>query len=125
MRSILGGDTEKKLKLRPPGTMAQIKLSTKLVSEKSKQFLSRLHIDDSFLQVNVSSWDNDAAFLEAKRRINRLKVVNDTAERAVKLMTDYNSATIIAKTILVRCIQELGNLYPDCKKTTYAKEKLP
>ncbi|KAI8038051.1 hypothetical protein M5D96_009092, partial [Drosophila gunungcola] len=43
------------------------------VSEKSKQFLSRLQIDDSFLQEDISSWDDNAAFLKAKSRISRLK----------------------------------------------------
>ncbi|KAK2713772.1 hypothetical protein QYM36_009602 [Artemia franciscana] len=51
-----------------------------LVSEKSKQFLSRLQIDDSFLKEDVSSWNNNAVYLEAKRRISRLRVVNDTAD---------------------------------------------
>lgn len=89
------------------------------VSEKSKQFLSRLQIDDSFLQEDVSSWDDNAAFLEAKRRISRLKVVNDTVERAVRLMQDFHgliTAEEEQKQFLLRCVQEHRNLYPDCKK---------
>ncbi|KAJ8943917.1 hypothetical protein NQ318_019525 [Aromia moschata] len=39
------------------------------VSQKSKQVLSRLQIDNSFLQEDVSSWHQNAIFLEAKRRI--------------------------------------------------------
>lgn len=91
------------------------------VSERSKQFLLRLQIDDSFLQQDVSSWGNSAAFLDAKRRISRLKVVNDTAERAVKLMQDFNGLITTdeeQKQFLLRCVQEHRNLYPDCKKTT-------
>ncbi|XP_047034968.1 uncharacterized protein LOC124641007 [Helicoverpa zea] len=60
------------------------------VTQRSKRFLSRLQIDDSFLREDVSSWGDNPAFLEARRRLSRLKVVNDTAERAVKLMQDYN-----------------------------------
>ncbi|KAK2577914.1 hypothetical protein KPH14_011859 [Odynerus spinipes] len=87
------------------------------VSEKSKQFLRRLQIDDSFLQEDVSSWDDNAAFLEAKKRISCLKVVNDTAERAVKLMQDFHgllTAEEEQKQFLLRCVQEHRNLYPDC-----------
>ncbi|XP_017468775.1 PREDICTED: uncharacterized protein LOC108360842 [Rhagoletis zephyria] len=91
------------------------------VSEKSKQFFSRLQIDDSFLKEDVSSWSNNAGFLEAKRRISYLSVVNDTAERAVKLMQDFNgliTAEEEQKQFLLRCVQEHRKLYPDCKKKT-------
>ncbi|XP_025831548.1 uncharacterized protein LOC112904792 [Agrilus planipennis] len=97
------------------------------VSVKSKQFLPRLQIDDSFLQEDVSTWKQNSAFLEAKRRISRLRVVNDTAERAVKLMQDFNghiTAEEEQKQFLLRCVQEHRNLYPDCKKTTL-KNKYP
>ncbi|CAG9792723.1 unnamed protein product [Diatraea saccharalis] len=70
------------------------------VSEKSKQFFSRLQINDSFLGEDV---------------------VNDTAERAVKLMQDFNgliTAEEEQKQFLLRCVQEHRNLYPDCKKST-------
>lgn len=91
------------------------------VSEKSKHFFSRLQIDDSFLKEDVSFWNNNAAFLEAKRRISYLRVVNDTAERAVKLMQDFNgliTAEEEQKQFLLRCVQEHRKLYPDCKKST-------
>lgn len=38
------------------------------VSEKSKQFLSPLQIDDSFLKEDVSSWAKNAVFLESKSK---------------------------------------------------------
>ncbi|GBP47494.1 hypothetical protein EVAR_86415_1 [Eumeta japonica] len=91
------------------------------VTQRSKQFLSRLQIDDSFLREDVSSWGDNPSFLEARRRISRLKVVNDTAERALKLMQDFNgfiTAEVEQKQFLLRCVQEHRNLYPDCKKTT-------
>ena len=90
------------------------------VTQRSKQFLSRLQIDDSFLRED-DSWGDNPTFLEARRRISRLKVVNDTAERAVKLMQDFNgliTAEEEQKQFLLRCVQEHRNLYPDCKKTT-------
>lgn len=97
------------------------------VSEKSKQFLSLLQNNDSFLKEDVSSWNNNAAFLEAKRRISCLRVVNDTAERTVKLIQDLNrliKADEEQKQFLLRCVQEHRKLYPDCKKN-YSKKKLP
>lgn len=47
--------------------------------------------------------------------------MNDTAERAVKLMQDFNgliTADEEQKQFLLRCVQEHRKLYPDCKKTT-------
>ncbi|GBP79333.1 hypothetical protein EVAR_99556_1 [Eumeta japonica] len=41
-------------------------------------------------QGDVTSWHVNTAFLEAKRRGSILKVVNDTAERAVELIQDFN-----------------------------------
>ncbi|GBP23979.1 hypothetical protein EVAR_17619_1 [Eumeta japonica] len=38
------------------------------VTQRSKQFLSRLQIDDSFLREDVSSWGDNPTFLEARRR---------------------------------------------------------
>ncbi|XP_047041337.1 uncharacterized protein LOC124645580, partial [Helicoverpa zea] len=84
------------------------------VTQRSKRFLSRLQIDDSFLREDVSSWGDNPAFLEARRRLSRLKVVNDTAERAVKLMQDYNgliTAEEEQNQFLLRCVQEHRNLY--------------
>ncbi|GBP13817.1 hypothetical protein EVAR_8032_1 [Eumeta japonica] len=75
---------------------------------------------DEFVR-DVSSWDDNAAFLEAKRRIRRLKFINDPAERAVKLMQDFNGLITPEedqKQFLLRCVQEHRNLYPDCNKTT-------
>ncbi|XP_074115095.1 uncharacterized protein LOC141537816, partial [Cotesia typhae] len=86
------------------------------VTQRSKRFLSRLQIDDSFLREDVSSWGDNLAFLEARRRLSRLKVENDTAERAVKLMQDFNgliTAEEDQKQFLLRCVQEHRNLYPD------------
>ena len=97
------------------------------VSQKSKDLFSRLKIDSSFLQENVSSWEENAAFVEAKKKVFSLKAVNDTAERAVKLMQDFHgliTADEEQKQFLLRCVQEHRKMYPDCKKETL-KRKYP
>ncbi|KAK5639272.1 hypothetical protein RI129_011764 [Pyrocoelia pectoralis] len=60
------------------------------VSVKSTNLFSRLKIDKNFLQRPVSTWDEDVAYSEAKRKVLSLRAVNDTAERAVKLMQDFH-----------------------------------
>lgn len=97
------------------------------VSIKSKNLFSRLKIDSSFLQENVSSWEENTAFMEAKKQVSFLKAVNDTAERSVKLMQDFHgliTAEEEQKQFLLRCVQEHRKMYPDCKKETL-KRKYP
>ena len=66
------------------------------VSVKSKNLFSRLNIDRSFLQESISSWEQNATFVEAKKKVFSLKAVNDTAETAVKLVQNFHGK-IIAK----------------------------
>lgn len=69
----------------------------------------------------MASWINNAAFLEAKRKVSLLRVVNDAAERAVKLVEDFHgliTADEEQKQFLLRCVEEHRNLYPDCRKNT-------
>lgn len=97
------------------------------VSVKSRNLFSRLKIDENFLKKPISTWEEDVAYLQAKRKVLSLRVVNDTAERAVKLMQDFHgliTAKEEQKQFLLRCVQEHRNLYPDCKKETL-KRKYP
>ncbi|KAL4107469.1 hypothetical protein QTP88_017811 [Uroleucon formosanum] len=46
-------------------------------------------------------------------------IVNDTAERAVKLMEQYNATLTLdkdQKQFILKCVQEHRKIYPDCKK---------
>lgn len=95
------------------------------VSEKSKFLFRRLQIDDSFLNKNPSSWSDDESFQKAKRKLLSLKAVNDTAERAVKLMQDFHGLITVQeeqKQFLFRCVQEHRQVYPDCKKQTLKRK---
>lgn len=97
------------------------------VSTKSNNLFSRLKIDKNFLQKPISMWEKDVAYLEAKRKVLALRAVNDTAERAVKLMQDFHgliTAKEEQKQYLLRCVQEHRRMYPDCKKETL-KRKYP
>ena len=97
------------------------------VSVKSKNLFSRLNLDGSFLQESVSSWEQNTTFVEAKKKVFFLKAVNDTAERAVKLMQDFHgkiTAKEGQKQYLLHCVQKHRKLYPDCKKET-VKRKYP
>lgn len=61
------------------------------VSMETKLFFERFKVDQEFLKSNSADWEGIASFIEAKEIIGQLRVVNDTAERGVKLMEEYNS----------------------------------
>lgn len=95
------------------------------VSVKSKYLFNRLKIDDSFLNKCPSTWSNDDAFIQAKQKLLKLRAVNDTAERAVKLMQDFHGLITVEeeqKQFLLRCVQEHRELYPDCNKQTLSRK---
>lgn len=95
------------------------------ISVKSKNIFSRLKVDSSFLQESVSSWEENAAYVEAKKKFLSLKAVNDIAERAVKLIQDFHgliTADEEQKQFLLRCVQEHRKMYPDCKRETLRKK---
>lgn len=87
----------------------------------SRSFFRRLKIDDSFLMECPTSWPANASFQHAKMKVQSLIAVNDTAERAVKLMQDFHCLITVdeeQKQYLLRCVQEHRKEYPDCKKQT-------
>ena len=58
-------------------------------AQTSNLFL-HLGIDQSFLAFPPDEWNGNEDFLRGKDRVRRLRVVNDTAERGVKLFEDFN-----------------------------------
>ncbi|GBN51494.1 hypothetical protein AVEN_89718-1, partial [Araneus ventricosus] len=89
-----------------------------LISVKSQSLFSRLKIDDSFLDESPSSWANTTSFLDAKKTVSMLRKVNDTAERAIKIMQDFHGLITVEeeqKQFLLRCVQEHMKIYPDSK----------
>ena len=71
-----------------------ITTSTKLadlVGEDSWFTICLLKLDVSFLDVEIETWDRNACFIRSQCIIDNLNVVNDCAERGVKLCSDFVS----------------------------------
>jgi len=69
----------------------------------------------------VETWNDNECYTDAERIVKSLKVVNDTAERGVKLIQDYNTMLTKdeeQKQFLLQVIQEHRRMYPDSKKST-------
>lgn len=61
------------------------------ITENTKYFFDRLGISTDFLEKDPSVWNADNGYNDAKRLLSSIEVVNDYAERGVKLMEDYNN----------------------------------
>lgn len=54
--------------------------------------MERFNIETNFLKLDPSKWHNESEFQKGMNIVKNLHVVNDTAERFVKLMEEYNAA---------------------------------
>lgn len=65
-------------------------LPTILLSAKSMKLFKRLGLKTNFLKIDPSQWNTQLDYIEGQQIIESLRVVNDTAERGVKLMEEFN-----------------------------------
>lgn len=89
------------------------------------RFFEILGLDTDFLDVDVSDWAGHHSYIQGQQTVAGLRVVNDHAERAVKLLQDYNK-------VLTKSEEQLQDLLltvsahrrtlPDVKKTTLSKK---
>lgn len=95
------------------------------ISKKSLNFFSRFNIDTSFLQHSPENWDSLDSYVKGREIVESLKVVNDTAERSVKLMQEFHGLITKdeqQKQYIFQCVEEHRKKYPNCQKTTLMKE---
>ena len=70
----------------------QSKSLSDFVTENSLNLFTALKIDPACFSGSPSTWLACPDYVSAKQEITGLKVINDCAERAVKLATDFNNA---------------------------------
>ena len=56
-----------------------------------------LNLPTDFLSTDPDTWESEDGYGVAKRRLTTLTVVNDTAERGVALIQEYNRTLTIKK----------------------------
>lgn len=69
----------------------------------------------SFLDIDPSDWFTNASYLQAEEIVNSVKVTNDTAERAIGMMTRYNAKITTnkeEKQMILRVVDEHQKLFP-------------
>ncbi|GBO01218.1 hypothetical protein AVEN_69882-1 [Araneus ventricosus] len=95
------------------------------ISQKNLNLLKKLNIDISFLNISPDLLDRGDSYLKSQEIFKNLRVVNDTAERGVKLMQDFNGLPTIdeeQKQFLLQCVEDHKKQYPDCKKATLKRK---
>jgi hypothetical protein len=70
-------------KLTPSTTLAE------LVGVDSWFMFNLLHLESDFLIVDVDQWTEVPSFVSSKSKIDAINVINDCAERGVKLSSDF------------------------------------
>ena len=96
-----------------------------LITAKSWQFFAIVKSGDpKWLMQPVSEWDTDPDYREIRGFVSTVKVVNDSCERAVALVTDY--ARILTKDSSIRrkilqVVEADRKAFKDCNKATLDK----
>ncbi|CAI6372529.1 unnamed protein product [Macrosiphum euphorbiae] len=97
-------------------------LPTSLLLAKSMMMFKRFGLSTNFLKIDPSEWNTQNDYIQGQQIIRSLKVVNDTAERGVKLMEEFNEKITKyedQKQFLLKTVQDYRRKYPG-----HSREKL-
>jgi len=75
----------------------------------------------NFLAKDLKEWNDDPSYQELKTSASKMKVMNDSAERAISLMQQYNSSLTKneeQKQYLLHLVERHRKQYPTCSKST-------
>src|SRR6218665_2491942 len=95
-----------------------------IVTKNSRLFFQRLGISSDFLDSDPQTWELRDDYKAALKTVSQLKVVNDSAERGVALIEEYNSMITRKenqKQYLLQVVQDHRKKFPDCKKELLVK----
>lgn len=91
------------------------------MSTETLNFLSRFKVSADFLNFHPDCWNEREDFQKGIRILSNLSVINDVAERGVKLIQEYNSILTKdekQKQFLLQVVNDYKTNYPDGKKET-------
>lgn len=117
----------KRIQLKPNsvGEFVQ-KTLVDFITPNTVQFFQRFEISRNFLLEAPDLWADDEEFLQGLRIVNKLAVVNDSAERAVKLMEDYNKVLTRdeqQKQFLLQVVSDYRKKFPSHTKQALSSMK--
>lgn len=62
------------------------------VTINTQLFFKKLKISTDFLMLDPAEWLNNSAYVSGLQIVTQLNVINDSAERSVALITDFNNS---------------------------------
>lgn len=90
------------------------------VSYKTKHFFVSFGLSSDFFEFDPSTWTTNVDYLDALECCRELSVVNDTAERGVRFMKEYNK--LLTKSdeqfqLILQLVEGYRKKYPSYKKS--------
>lgn len=112
----------KKISIKPHEVSSLVtKDFSHFVTKNTKIFFERFGIDTHFLNDEPDDWINNTAYNDGANTVAHINVVNDTAERGVKLIEEYNSILTKyeeQKQYLLQIVKNYKIKFPDGNKST-------
>jgi hypothetical protein len=94
------------------------------VSPATKEIFHRFNLNTRFFQSHPSSWSGNDDFQKGLEIVKKLKVVNDSAERGVKLMEHYQNCVTKnenRKQFILKITSDYRCRFPNAEKSTTSK----
>ncbi|XP_049308429.1 uncharacterized protein LOC125777466 [Bactrocera dorsalis] len=91
------------------------------VTQRTRNIFSRLEIDVKFFNLDPSNWCENAEYLKGVQILKNVTAVNDSAERKVKLITDFNRPLTHSeedKQYLLHIVENYRQKFPSYTKTS-------
>lgn len=89
------------------------------VSSETLDFFKIFNLDTEFLLNDPADWSENLSFQNALQMVSKLKTVNDTAERGITLIEDYNSILTTneeQKQFVLQVVSDYRKIFPDSKR---------
>lgn len=88
------------------------------VSTQTRTFFEMTKIEDDFLALDPSDWQNHIGFNNGRETISNLAVVNDAAERAIALFqnVEQRATTDVRKTRILQVVEDHRNRHSSMRK---------
>lgn len=91
------------------------------VTTNTKHFFEILELPYTFLEKDAEKWDEEESYVNASDIVQGLRVVNDIAERGVRLMDEYNRLITNdeeQKQYLLQVVKKFRSALPNKNKKT-------
>lgn len=106
--------------------MKDIKIVSKVgldhfVSSTTKKFFSRFGLKTDFLNAPPSTWEDNEDYKLNRNVVQKIRTVNDTAERGVKLIQEYCSSLTKneeQRQFALQIVSDYRKRFPQAKKAS-------